>query len=80
MAMVILIVLLTLALVAAGVTLLRYRETAGQLRIQQAYLEQLFETFPHALTLRDLNGRLIRANAEFSRLFRYSVQEDRGRH
>ena len=75
MAMVLLLVLLTLALVAAGVTLLRYRETAGQLRIQQAYLEQLFETFPHALTLRDLNGRLIRANAEFSRLFRYSVQE-----
>ena len=33
--MVLLIVLLTLALVAAGVTLLRYRETAGQLRIQQ---------------------------------------------
>src|SRR6185295_9062946 len=75
MAMVLLIVLLTLALVAAGITLLRYRETVGQLRIQQAYLEQLFETFPHALTLRDLNGRLIRANAEFSRLFRYSVQE-----
>jgi PAS domain S-box len=73
--MVLLVVLLILALVAAGVTLLRYRETVGQLRIQQAYLEQLFETFPHALTLRDLNGRLIRANAEFSRLFRYSVQE-----
>ncbi len=67
---------LALAATAVGLLALRaYRTAVRELRVQQAQLEQLFETFPHALTLRDTNGKLVRANAEFTRLFGYPVAE-----
>jgi PAS domain S-box-containing protein len=55
--------------------LFAYRRAVRELQVQQAHLEQLFETFPHALTLRTTDGRLLRANAEFTRLFGYALPE-----
>ncbi|HSB53507.1 MAG TPA: PAS domain-containing protein, partial [Gemmatimonadales bacterium] len=66
---------LALALVAALVALARVRRAPVERPDRNVHLEQIFETFPHALTLRSLDGRLLRANAEFTRLFQYSPGE-----
>ena len=43
--------------------------------IQKAYLEQLLEGAPEAITILDPENRITRINSEFSRLFGYSLQE-----
>ena len=73
--MFLLVVVLTVALAATLVLLVRSRRPGPIPVERESHLEQLFETFPHALTLRHLDGRLLRANAEFTRLFQYSVPE-----
>ncbi|MFB3814243.1 MAG: PAS domain S-box protein [Terriglobales bacterium] len=49
------------------------------LRLQKAYLEQLVESAPEAIVIQDNDGRVMRANREFSRLFGYSPREITGR-
>jgi PAS domain S-box-containing protein len=75
LAMLLLVVVLSVALATTLVLLFRARRPLVVPVDRDSHLEQLFETFPHALTLRDLEGRLLRANAEFTRLFQYSVPE-----
>jgi PAS domain S-box-containing protein len=69
---------LTAALSTAVFLLLRTRRRAPVLAGGEAYLAQLFETFPHALVLRDIDGHLLCVNAEFTRLFQYSAPEVMG--
>lgn len=46
-----------------------------ELRLQTAYLGQLFESSPEAIIVLDSQGRIIRANGEFLRLFDYSLEQ-----
>ena len=45
------------------------------LRVEQAYLEQLFGTIPEAIVLVDRDARIIRANNEFIGMFGYTLDE-----
>jgi two-component system cell cycle sensor histidine kinase/response regulator CckA len=47
--------------------------------IQKAYLEELVESAPEAITLLDLNYRVLRINSEFTRMFGYTAEEALGR-
>lgn len=47
--------------------------------LQRAYLEELFEGAPEAIVLVDAQDRVLRVNAEFTRLFGYSAAEALGR-
>jgi PAS domain S-box-containing protein len=50
-----------------------------ELRLQTAYLGQLFESSPEAIIVLDSRNRIIRANGEFLRLFDYSLDQVLGR-
>jgi PAS domain S-box-containing protein len=54
------------------------RRTVRQLRVQQAHLECLFETFPEALMLFGTDGKILRANPRFTAIFGYQVSEALG--
>jgi PAS domain S-box-containing protein len=69
-------------LLLMGLTLrqLRRRERAeANLRVQGAHLDELFESAPEAIVMLDLEGRVLRVNREFSRIFAYSGTEVLGR-
>lgn len=54
-------------------------QAVEQLRVEKAYLEKLFESAPEAIVVVDNQSRVMRANAEFTRLFGYSLDEAKGR-
>ncbi len=68
---------------------LRHSETAPQLtarkswtedaEIQKAYLEELFENAPEAISVLDTDYRVLRVNSEFTRMFGYTPAEALGR-
>jgi PAS domain S-box-containing protein len=45
------------------------------LKIQQAYLDQLFESAPEGIVLLDTDDRVLRINGEFTRMFGYTPDE-----
>jgi PAS domain S-box-containing protein len=47
----------------------------NETEIQKAYLEQLVESAPEAITILDTSYRILRINSEFTRLFGYTEQE-----
>jgi PAS domain S-box-containing protein len=49
------------------------------LRVERAFLSQLFAHAPEAIIVADNDGRLLRANSEFTRLFGYTIDEAIGR-
>jgi len=49
------------------------------LRIEKAYLEQLFESAPEAVAVVDNDSLVLRVNSEFSRMFGYTLDEALGR-
>jgi PAS domain S-box-containing protein len=46
-----------------------------ELKIQQAYLDQLFENAPEGIVLLDNEDRVLRINGEFTRMFGYTPAE-----
>ena len=49
-----------------------------QLATQTAYFDQLFEQAPEGIVLLDADDRVVRINAEFTRLFGYAPDEATG--
>ncbi|MGD2114134.1 MAG: EAL domain-containing protein [Acidobacteriota bacterium] len=72
-------VLVLLAVVFAGRSLAERQESQRRLRLETAYLEQLFTAAPEAVVLLDNRERVQRVNPEFERLFGYSADEAVGR-
>ena len=54
-------------------------QAENDLKIQKAYLEQLFALSPEAITLIDNNNVVLRVNSEFTRIFGYEEDEALGR-
>jgi diguanylate cyclase (GGDEF)-like protein/PAS domain S-box-containing protein len=67
------------AVVFYGRVLAGHRETEAALRVETAHLEQLFEGAPEAVVLLDNDGRVLRVNAQFTRLFGYQRDEVLGK-
>jgi PAS domain S-box-containing protein len=55
------------------------RQAEAELRRQTALLDELFESAPEAVVFLDLDGRVIRANREFTAMFGYAAEEAAGR-
>jgi PAS domain S-box-containing protein len=45
------------------------------LKIQEAYLDELFESAPEGIVLLDIEDRVLRINGEFTRMFGYTPEE-----
>jgi PAS domain S-box-containing protein len=57
----------------------RSERAEGQLRVQTALLDELFESAPEAIVMLDLDQRVTRVNREFTRMFGYAAEQVRGR-
>lgn len=55
------------------------KQAEESLLTEKAYLDQLFDNAPEAVVMVNFNGRVIRINDEFTRLFGYSSDEADGR-
>ena len=49
-----------------------HKHAEEALKIQQAYLDQLFENAPEGIVLLDTDDRVLRVNSEFTRMFGYT--------
>ncbi|UCE17893.1 MAG: PAS domain S-box protein [Gemmatimonadota bacterium] len=58
---------------------IQFKQKEEGLRLEKAYLEQLFESAQEAIVMADNNGRIMRLNSEFVRLFGYEREEAIGR-
>jgi PAS domain S-box-containing protein len=52
-----------------------HKRAEEELKIQQAYLDQLFENAPEGIVLLDIDDRVRRINGEFTRMFGYTPEE-----
>jgi len=51
------------------------KQTEKKLRTEKAYIDQLFESAQEAIVMTDKDGRMLRVNSEFIRLFGYTIDE-----
>ena len=64
---------------AVNKDLIQNRNTKNEQKFQKAYLEQIFENSPEAIVILDDNDKVIRINAEFTKLFGYTLEESKGK-
>ncbi len=50
-----------------------------ELQVEKAYFERLFESSPEAIVVVDGDGRVVRVNSEFSKMFGYEADETLGK-
>jgi len=55
------------------------KKTAEDLQAREAYLDQLFESAQEAIVMADSDGKALRINEEFTRVFGYTKKEAVGR-
>ncbi len=72
-------VLVLLAVIFAGRSLALRLSSQRELRLEKAYLEQLFTAAPEAVVLLDNREIVQRVNPEFERMYGYSAEEAVGR-
>jgi PAS domain S-box-containing protein len=51
------------------------KKTEKNVRTEKAYIDQLFESAQEAIVMADKEGRVLRVNSEFIRLFGYTIDE-----
>jgi len=51
------------------------KQTEKKVRTEKAYIDQLFESAQEAIVMTDKDGRMLRVNSEFIRLFDYTIDE-----
>ncbi len=75
------VLMLTLSLTGLflGTVVTQRGQALQQLSVEKAYLEQLFESAPEAIVVVDNQSRILRANAEFTRMFGYPRKECLGK-
>jgi len=61
--------------VSSGIDITEKKIAEKKLKIEKAYLDQLFENAQEAIVLSENDGSVIRANKDFYRLFGYSPEE-----
>jgi PAS domain S-box-containing protein len=64
---------------SSGIDITERRQAEEKFKIEKAYLDQLFESAQEAIVITKNDGRIIRTNKEFLRLFGYSAGEVLGK-
>src|SRR5260370_7928248 len=67
------------AVLCTGFDITERKQAEQNLQVQKAYLEQLFESAPEGIAVIDAEGKILRINREFSRMFGYSAEEANGK-
>jgi PAS domain S-box-containing protein len=67
------------AVLLTGFDTTERREAEQNLQVQKAYLEQLFESAPEGIAVIDAEGKILRINREFTRMFGYMAAEAEGK-
>ena len=57
----------------------QWNKTSEELKINKAFMEELFEGAPEAIVILDNDDKVLRMNREFTRLFEYSPQDAVGK-
>ena len=55
------------------------KEAEEELKLQKSYFQQLFENSPEGIVILDNHDRVVNANRGFEKLFRYSLDEIKGK-
>ncbi len=67
------------AVLLTGFDTTERRQAEENVQVQKAYLEQLFESAPEGIAVIDAEGKILRINREFTRMFGYTAADTTGK-